>query len=150
MTPNELIRAMLKAPVDMLWFGGIGTFVKGRRESSAEVGDKANDALRVDGAELRCKVVGEGANLGAGTITCNYDGFTKSHTDIGAGAFIGTNTALVAPVKIGDGAIVGAGSVITRNVPADAVATSRAAQENREGWASKLRRRKQAAKDGKG
>ena len=68
MPPNELIRAMLKAPVDMLWLGGIGTFVKGRRESSAEVGDKANDALRVDGAELRCKVVGEGANLGVTQI----------------------------------------------------------------------------------
>jgi glutamate dehydrogenase len=68
MPPNELIRAMLKAPVDMLWLGGIGTFVKGRHESSAEVGDKANDALRIDGAELRCKVVGEGANLGVTQI----------------------------------------------------------------------------------
>ena len=64
-TPNELVRAMLKAPVDLLWFGGIGTFIKARRETSAEADDRANDVIRVDAAELRCKVVGEGANLGA-------------------------------------------------------------------------------------
>jgi glutamate dehydrogenase len=64
LTPAELIRAMLRAPVDLLWMGGIGTYVKASTESHAEVGDRANDPLRVDGAELRCKVVGEGANLG--------------------------------------------------------------------------------------
>ena len=69
--------------------------------------------------------VGAGANIGAGTITCNYDGFAKHRTDIGAGAFIGSNSALVAPVKIGDGAYVGSGSVITKDVPADALAVGR-------------------------
>src|SRR5690606_41053315 len=62
--PDELIRAILKARVELLYLGGIGTYVKGRREANAEVGDKANDAVRVNGAELRCLVVGEGANLG--------------------------------------------------------------------------------------
>jgi bifunctional UDP-N-acetylglucosamine pyrophosphorylase/glucosamine-1-phosphate N-acetyltransferase len=83
--------------------------------------------------------VGEGANVGAGTITCNYDGYRKSHTDIGRGAFIGSNTALVAPVKVGDGAIVGAGSVITRDVPADALAVERSEQRSIEGWAPRFR-----------
>ncbi|MEH6504461.1 MAG: NAD-glutamate dehydrogenase [Cycloclasticus sp.] len=64
LTPNELIQAMLKAPVDLLWNGGIGTYVKSKGESNAEVGDRANDSLRINGAELRCKVVGEGGNLG--------------------------------------------------------------------------------------
>ena len=64
LTPAELIRGILRAPVDLLWNGGIGTYVKGSTESHAEVGDKANDAVRVDGAELRCRVVGEGGNLG--------------------------------------------------------------------------------------
>ena len=64
LTPNELIRAMLRAPVDLLWNGGIGTYVKARDERHADVGDKANDAVRVDAEELRCRVVGEGGNLG--------------------------------------------------------------------------------------
>ncbi len=93
--------------------------------------------------------VGPGANVGAGTITCNYDGFVKSRTEIGAGAFIGSNTALVAPVSVGAGAIVGAGSVITRDVPDDAVAVTRAAQDTRPGAAKRLRARKQRAKDRK-
>ena len=94
--------------------------------------------------------VGAGANIGAGTITCNYDGFDKHHTDIGAGAFIGSNSALVAPVKIGDGAIVGAGSVITRDVPAGALAVERGKQMQKEGFATTLRQRKRAAKSVKG
>ena len=69
--------------------------------------------------------VGAGANIGAGTITCNYDGVAKHRTEIGKGAFIGSNSSLVAPVKIGDGAYVGSGSVITENVPADALALAR-------------------------
>ena len=73
--------------------------------------------------------VGARANIGAGTITCNYDGFAKHRTEIGAGAFIGSNSALVAPVKIGDGAYVGSGSVITKDVEADALALARAPQE---------------------
>ena len=73
--------------------------------------------------------VGEKANIGAGTITCNYDGFGKYRTEIGAGAFIGSNSALVAPVSIGDGAIVGAGSVVTKNVAADELAIARGEQK---------------------
>ncbi len=121
----------------------IGNFVE-IKNATVEAGAKVNHLAYVGDAR-----VGEGANVGAGAITCNYDGFTKSHTDIGAGAFIGSNVAMVAPIKVGDGAIVGAGSVITKDVPADAIATSRAGQNNREGWAAKLRRRKQAAKDRK-
>jgi bifunctional UDP-N-acetylglucosamine pyrophosphorylase/glucosamine-1-phosphate N-acetyltransferase len=92
--------------------------------------------------------VGEGANIGAGTITCNYDGFTKAHTDIGAGAFVGSNTALVAPVTVGARAVVGAGSVITRDVEDDALAVARAEQSNHEGGAARLKEHR-AAKPGK-
>jgi bifunctional UDP-N-acetylglucosamine pyrophosphorylase/glucosamine-1-phosphate N-acetyltransferase len=92
--------------------------------------------------------VGAGANIGAGTITCNYDGFFKSKTEIGAGAFIGSNTALVAPVKVGAGAITGAGSVIAKDVPDNALAITRAPQQDRAGWALQYRLRKQAEKDG--
>jgi bifunctional UDP-N-acetylglucosamine pyrophosphorylase / glucosamine-1-phosphate N-acetyltransferase len=83
--------------------------------------------------------VGAGANIGAGTITCNYDGIAKHRTEIGEGAFIGSNSALVAPVRVGDGAYVGSGSVITRDVPADALAIGRARQTIKEGWATRLR-----------
>jgi bifunctional UDP-N-acetylglucosamine pyrophosphorylase/glucosamine-1-phosphate N-acetyltransferase len=83
--------------------------------------------------------VGAKANIGAGTITCNYDGFRKMHTTIGAEAFIGSNTALVAPVKVGDGAYVGAGSVITADVPPHTLAVARGRQANIEGWAQKFR-----------
>jgi len=93
--------------------------------------------------------VGEGANIGAGTITCNYDGFLKSFTDIGKGAFIGSNTALVAPVKVGAGAIVGAGSTVTREVAADSLVVERSTQEESHGWAAKFRKRKLADKAGR-
>ena len=83
--------------------------------------------------------VGADANIGAGTITCNYDGTAKHRTTIGEGAFIGSNSALVAPVEIGDGAYVGSGSVITGNVPADALALGRARQVVKENWAARLR-----------
>ena len=82
------------------------------------------------------------ANVGAGTITCNYDGFDKHRTEIGAGAFIGSNSSLVAPVKIGEGAYVGSGSVISKDVAADALALTRAPQEERQGWAAKMRERR--------
>ena len=88
--------------------------------------------------------VGARTNVGAGAITCNYDGATKSETIIGEGAFIGSNSILVAPISVGDGAYVAAGSVITKNVPADALAVARGRQEMREGWAA--RRRAAAAK----
>jgi bifunctional UDP-N-acetylglucosamine pyrophosphorylase/glucosamine-1-phosphate N-acetyltransferase len=90
--------------------------------------------------------VGEGANIGAGTITCNYDGSAKHLTDIGKGAFVGSNTALVAPVKVGDGAYIGSGSVITKDVPADALALERSQQTVKEGWAKRLRDLKSAGK----
>ena len=90
--------------------------------------------------------VGANANIGAGTITCNYDGFLKYGTEIGAGAFIGSNSALVAPVSIGDGAIVGAGSVITRDVSADALALVRPPQQEKAGWAAQFRVRMAARK----
>jgi len=81
--------------------------------------------------------VGAGANIGAGTITCNYDGTHKHRTEIGAGAFIGSNTALVAPVRVGENALVGAGSVITKNVPDNALGISRSKQVNLEGRGKK-------------
>ncbi len=111
----------------------IGNFVEVKK-ASVEDGAKVNHLTYIGDAR-----VGAGANVGAGTITCNYDGFAKHHTDIGAGAFIGSNAALVAPVTVGDGAIVGAGSVVTRDVPAEALAVTRANQINREGWAAKFR-----------
>ncbi|WP_076071170.1 bifunctional UDP-N-acetylglucosamine diphosphorylase/glucosamine-1-phosphate N-acetyltransferase GlmU [Sphingomonas montana] len=85
--------------------------------------------------------VGTQANIGAGTITCNYDGYNKARTVIGAGAFVGSNSALVAPVTIGDGAIVGAGSVVTRDVAADALVVARGRQEAHPGWAARFRAR---------
>jgi len=119
----------------------IGNFVE-IKEALVEEGAKANHLSYIGDSR-----VGPGANIGAGTITCNYDGFFKDRTDIGAGAFIGSNTALVAPVKIGDGAVIGAGSVITREVAKDALAVTRAAQTEKPGWALRYRLRKQAKKD---
>ena len=121
----------------------IGNFVE-IKAADVEAGAKVNHLSYVGDAR-----VGAGANVGAGTITCNYDGFTKSRTDIGAGAFIGSNTALVAPVKVGDGAFVGAGSVITASVDPDALALTRAPMTVRDGGAIKYRAQKQAAKQKK-
>jgi bifunctional UDP-N-acetylglucosamine pyrophosphorylase/glucosamine-1-phosphate N-acetyltransferase len=89
--------------------------------------------------------VGSGTNIGAGTITCNYDGVQKHPTIIGKGVFIGSDTALVAPVRVGDGAYVGAGSTITENVPADALGLARGRQVNKPGWAAARRRALAAA-----
>jgi len=119
----------------------IGNFVE-VKEARLDEGAKANHLSYIGDSW-----VGAGANIGAGTITCNYDGFFKWRTEIGEGAFIGSNTALVAPVRVGAGAITGAGSVITRDVPGDALAVTRAPQEERAGWAMKYRLRKQAEKD---
>jgi len=83
--------------------------------------------------------VGANANVGAGTITCNYDGSDKHRTTIGAEAFIGSNSALVAPIEIGEGAYIGSGSVITQNVPAGALALGRGRQVIKEGWVERLR-----------
>ena len=79
-------------------------------------------------------IIGEGANIGAGTITCNYDGVNKFRTEIGDGAFIGSNSSLVAPVKVGSGATVAAGSTITKEVGADELAVARGKQRNIAGW----------------
>jgi len=92
--------------------------------------------------EIKQSDIGAGANIGAGTITCNYDGYDKHRTEIGAGAFVGSNTSLVAPVKIGEGAYIGSGSVISKDVPADALALTRAPQEERAGWAARMRQRR--------
>ena len=119
----------------------IGNFVE-VKAALMETGAKANHLSYIGDSR-----VGAGANIGAGTITCNYDGFTKSHTDIGAGAFIGSNTALVAPVTVGDGAIIGAGSVITTDVKPDSLVVERSEQTEREGWAKRYRSRRQAEKD---
>lgn len=90
--------------------------------------------------------VGAEANIGAGTITCNYDGFNKYRTEIGEGAFIGSNSSLVAPVTIGKGAFVGSGSVITENIPDDALGLGRGRQTVKEGWAVPFREKALAAK----
>lgn len=122
----------------------IGNFVETKNTAMGE-GAKANHL-----AYLGDGTIGAGANIGAGTIFCNYDGFLKHQTDVGAGAFVGSNSALVAPVSIGDGAYVGSGSVITKDVPADALSVARAPQMTREGWAKTFRTKKAAEKAAKG
>jgi bifunctional UDP-N-acetylglucosamine pyrophosphorylase/glucosamine-1-phosphate N-acetyltransferase len=111
----------------------VGNFVEVKKARLGK-GAKANHLTYLGDAE-----VGPGANIGAGTITCNYDGYFKYRTEIGAGAFIGSNSALVAPVTIGAGAIVGAGSVITRDVPSDAIAVARGEQSEKTGRAAQFR-----------
>ena len=113
----------------------VGNFVEVKGSTVAQ-GAKINHLSYVGDAG-----VGAGANIGAGTITCNYDGYRKSRTEIGEGAFIGSNTALVAPVTVGPGAVVGAGSVITEDVEADAIAVARGEQSQREGAAARRRKR---------
>ncbi len=113
----------------------VGNFVE-IKNARLGAGAKANHLAYVGDAE-----VGEQANVGAGTITCNYDGFAKHRTVIGAGAFIGSNSALVAPVTIGEGAVVGAGSVITRDVEPGSLAIERSEQKGIAGWARRFRER---------
>ncbi len=113
----------------------IGNFVE-IKNASVEAEAKINHLAYVGDAR-----VGAGANVGAGTITCNYDGINKHFTDIGVGAFIGSNAALVAPVKVGAGAIIGAGSVITRDVATDALAVTRSDQKEIDGAAARFRKR---------
>jgi bifunctional UDP-N-acetylglucosamine pyrophosphorylase/glucosamine-1-phosphate N-acetyltransferase len=111
----------------------IGNFVE-TKKAVFGAGAKANHLSYLGDASIGAK-----ANIGAGTITCNYDGFFKYQTRIGAGAFIGSNSALVAPVAIGDGAMVAAGSTITADVGADALAIVRPAQDEKPGWAERFR-----------
>lgn len=121
----------------------IGNFVEIKATTLA-AGAKVNHLSYVGDAE-----VGTKANIGAGTITCNYDGFGKHKTLIGNGAFVGSNSSLVAPVKIGNGAYIGSGSVITKDVPDDAMAVERSAQANREGGAARYREIKTGSKQPK-
>ncbi len=111
----------------------VGNFVE-TKNTTMHNGSKANHLTYLGDC-----TVGRETNIGAGTITCNYDGYTKSKTTIGKDVFIGSNSALVAPVTIGDGALVAAGSVITRDVPADALGVGRARQDIKEGYAKKRR-----------
>jgi bifunctional UDP-N-acetylglucosamine pyrophosphorylase/glucosamine-1-phosphate N-acetyltransferase len=115
----------------------VGNFVETKKAKLGK-GAKANHLTYLGDAE-----VGAGANIGAGTITCNYDGVNKHKTLIGSGAFIGSDSTLVAPVTIGDGAYVGAGSCITHDVPADALAVSRSRLIVKEGWAAAKRAMRQ-------
>jgi len=121
----------------------VGNFVEVKKATLGE-GAKANHLSYLGDAD-----VGAGANIGAGAITCNYDGFFKYRTNIGEGAFVGSNSALVAPVTIGAGAIVGAGSVLTRDVADDALALVRPEQQERAGWAKRFRAAMAAKKAGK-
>jgi len=119
----------------------IGNFVE-VKQATIEAGAKANHLTYIGDAR-----VGEGVNVGAGTITCNYDGAAKHRTEIGKGVFIGSNSALVAPVKIGAGAYIGAGTIVTKNVPAGALAIARVKQTVKEGWAKRLRQVKALGKN---
>jgi len=138
-----------------------GPFARMRPESHVKKGARVGNFV-----ELKKSVIGEGSkvphlsyvgdtrigtksNIGAGTITCNYDGFSKHPTTIGNRVFIGSDSTLIAPVRIGDGAYVAASSAITDNVPADALGIARGKQVNKPGWASKKRRELAAGEDGK-
>jgi bifunctional UDP-N-acetylglucosamine pyrophosphorylase/glucosamine-1-phosphate N-acetyltransferase len=118
----------------------IGNFVE-LKEAAIAAGAKAMHLSYIGDAS-----VGANSNIGAGTITCNYDGSAKHRTEIGKDVFIGSNSALVAPVKVGDGAYVGSGSVITENVPPRALALGRARQVVKEGWAARLKALKSLGK----
>lgn len=118
----------------------IGNFVE-TKKTIVRRGAKANHLAYLGDGD-----VGEGANIGAGTIFCNYDGFKKHRTEIGPGAFIGSDSQIVAPVRIGKGAYVATGTTVTKDVPDDALAIARVKQENKEGYASRLKARLKATK----
>ena len=111
----------------------VGNFVETKKVKLGK-GSKANHLTYLGDA-----VIGEGVNIGAGTITCNYDGVNKHQTTIEDGVFVGSDSTLVAPVKLGKGSYVGAGSCITDDVPADSLAIGRGRQIMKEGWAKKKR-----------
>ncbi len=139
----------------------VGPFARLRPGANLAEGSKVGNFCEVKKAEIGKgakvnhltyigdAVVGAETNIGAGTITCNYDGVNKHETHIGAGAFIGSNSSLVAPVKIGDGALIASGSVITEDVPADTLAFGRARQEMKPGRAAVIRERNLAIKAAK-
>ena len=118
----------------------VGNFVE-LKNATLGRGAKANHLSYLGDGD-----VGAHANIGAGTIFCNYDGFFKYRTDVGDGAFVGSNSALVAPVRVGAGAIVAAGSVVTRDVSADALALVRPPQDEKPGWAARFRERMRVKK----
>jgi bifunctional UDP-N-acetylglucosamine pyrophosphorylase / glucosamine-1-phosphate N-acetyltransferase len=132
--------ARLRPGADIAAGAKVGNFVE-IKNASVETGAKVNHLSYIGDAR-----VGAGANIGAGTITCNYDGFSKFRTDIGAGAFIGSNSALVAPLTIGAGAYIGSGSVITQDVEADALAIGRGRQVAKAGWAKAFRAKQKPKK----
>jgi len=135
--------ARLRPGADIGEDAHIGNFVEVKKVKVGK-GAKANHL-----AYLGDGTIGEKANIGAGTIFCNYDGFDKYETHVGAGAFIGSDTALVAPVRIGDGAFTGSGSVITQDVEADALALARGQQVVKPGWAARFRAMKLASRKAK-
>ena len=136
--------ARLRPGADIGEEAHIGNFVEVKKVVVGK-GAKANHL-----AYLGDGTVGAGANIGAGTIFCNYDGFFKYDTHVGEGAFVGSNSSLVAPVTIGAGAYTGSGSVITEDVAPDALALGRGRQAEKEGWAAKFRKKMAAKKVGKG
>lgn len=136
--------ARLRPGADIGEDAHIGNFVEVKKVKLGK-GAKANHL-----SYLGDGTVGAGANIGAGTIFCNYDGFDKYETHVGEGAFIGSDTALVAPVTVGAGAFTGTGSVITQDVPPDALALARGLQVAKPGWAAKFRERKRAEKAARG
>ena len=129
----------------------IGPFARLRPGSTVRMKAKVGNFVELKNVELGEEakanhlsylgdaIIGKNVTIGAGTITCNYDGYKKDRTVIGDGVFIGSDSQLVAPVKIGEGAVIGAGSTVTQNVPADALTLSRIEQVNREGWAARRR-----------
>ncbi len=114
----------------------IGNFVEVKNATVGEAASISHLSYVGDGS------VGDRANIGAGTIFCNYDGFTKNRTEVGADAFVGSNSTLIAPVTVGTGAFVAAGSTINKNVPAGALAIGRSRQEVKEEWAIHWRKRR--------
>ena len=132
----------------------VGPFANIRPGTTLEDEVKIGNFVEVKNATLAYKVaashltyigdatIGAESNIGAGTITCNYDGFKKYRTEIGERVFVGSNSTLVAPLTIGNGAFVAAGSVVTHEVPADALALGRARQENKEEWVPNWRKRR--------
>jgi bifunctional UDP-N-acetylglucosamine pyrophosphorylase/glucosamine-1-phosphate N-acetyltransferase len=135
--------ARLRPGADIGEEAHIGNFVEVKKVAVGK-GAKANHL-----SYLGDGTVGPGANIGAGTIFCNYDGFDKWETHVGEGAFIGSNTALVAPVSVGAGGFTGSGSVITKDVAPDALAVERSQQVEKPGWAARFRERKLAERAAK-
>jgi bifunctional UDP-N-acetylglucosamine pyrophosphorylase/glucosamine-1-phosphate N-acetyltransferase len=121
----------------------VGNFVEIKKAEIGE-GAKVNHLTYIGDASI-----GARSNIGAGVITCNYDGFLKYRTEIGADAFVGSNCSLVAPVKIGDGALIGSGSVVTKDVQPDSLAVARGQQIEKPGWAAAFRDRMRALKAAK-